>query len=100
MGDWLYPFYWVIDLVLDLFKWVVIAGVILSWLFAFEVVSIRNPLVRAVDDICQRITDPFYRRIRRFLPPIGGLDLSPLVLLVAVFFIQYYLALIFRSLPR
>ena len=98
MGEWLYPFYWVINLMLDLFKYVVITGVILSWLFAFEVISIRNPLVRAVDDICHRITDPFYRPLRRFLPPIGGLDLSPLVLLVAVFFVQYYLGLAFRSL--
>lgn len=98
MAQLIYPIYWMADVVLDLFKFVIFASVILSWLLAFEVVNIRNPLVRGVADICGRITDPFLKRLRRFIPSIGGLDLTPMVLLFIVFAAQYYLSLAYRSL--
>ncbi len=81
----------VTDVVLTLYIWVLIIGAVLSWLVAFDVVNTRNRFVQVVGDIAYRITEPLLRRIRRFVPPMGGLDLSPLVLILVIFFIQSFL---------
>ena len=75
--------------VLDLYKIVIIAGAILSWLIAFGVVNIRNDFVRAVWNLFLALTEPFLRPIRKFLPNTGGIDISPIILLLAIMFIQW-----------
>lgn len=74
--------------VLDLYTWVIILSVILSWLVAFNVVNTSNRFVYVVGDALYRMTEPALRPIRRFLPNLGGIDLSPLVLLLAVYLLR------------
>ncbi len=75
--------------ILDLYKIVIIAGAVLSWLIAFNVVNIRNDFVRAIWNLFIALTDPFLKPIRRFLPNTGGIDISPIILLLAIMFIQW-----------
>ena len=78
----------VIMLVLQLYVWLIIAAAVLSWLIAFNVVNTRNDVVRAVWDFLNRITEPVLRPIRNILPNLGGIDISPIILLLIIFFIQ------------
>lgn len=78
----------VVLIVLQIYTWVVIAAVVLSWLIAFNVVNTRNDIVAAIANIIYQLTEPLLAPIRRMLPNLNGLDLSPLVLLLAVFLVQ------------
>lgn len=78
----------VVLLVLDLYTWVIIASAVLSWLVAFNVVNIRNDVVRAIWNMIHQLTEPLLQPIRRRLPDMGGLDISPIVLLLGVFLLQ------------
>jgi len=73
---------------LDFYKWVVIVNVILSWLVAFNVINTSNQLVYTIMDMTYRLTEPVYRRIRAFMPNLGGVDLSPVVVIFAIIFLQ------------
>jgi YggT family protein len=77
-----------INYLIDLYKYIVIAAVILSWLMAFGVVNPYNRFVRSLAEALAAVTEPLLRPIRRALPDMGGLDLSPLVLLLGLIFIQ------------
>ena len=77
-----------IDYVIGLYEIVVIAAVILSWLISFNVINPYNPFVRSLWQAMMAITEPLLRPIRRMLPDLGGLDISPIVLLLALFFIR------------
>ncbi|GGE08483.1 membrane protein [Aureimonas endophytica] len=83
----------VVLLVLDIVWWLVILSAILSWLYAFNVVNSRNQFVDAIGNFLYRATEPLYRPIRRFLPDLGGIDLSPLVVLLLIFFLQQVIAI-------
>ena len=78
----------VILLALQLYVWIVIASAIFSWLVAFNVVNTRNQFVGTIGEMLWRITEPALRPIRRFMPNLGGLDLSPIILLLLIFLIQ------------
>ncbi len=81
----------ILDIVLvvqNLYTWVVIIGAILSWLIAFGVVNMRNDLVRAAWNLFLALTEPFLRPIRNFLPSTGGIDLSPIVLLLGIMLLE------------
>lgn len=78
----------VIMLALQLYTWLIIAAAILSWLIAFNVVNTRNDVVRAVWDFLYRVTEPALRPIRRMLPNLGGVDISPIILLLLIFFLE------------
>jgi YggT family protein len=80
-----------IEVVLNLYWWVVVIAVIVSWLIAFNVINTYNNFVRSLLRFLAALTEPMFRPIRRVLPPMGGLDLSPLVVLVAIWFIEYSL---------
>lgn len=82
------PFLAVLDIVLDLYVWALILSVVMSWLVAFNVVNTRNRFVYLVGDFLFRITEPALRRIRKVLPAIGGIDLSPMVLILAIMFLR------------
>jgi YggT family protein len=78
----------VLFLVLDLYKYVIIATAVMSWLIAFNVVNIRNDVVRNVWNTLLALTEPFLQRIRRFVPFMGGLDLSPIILFFIILLIE------------
>ena len=78
----------IVLVVLNLYTWVVILGAILSWLIAFGVVNMRNDLVRSAWNLFLALTEPLLRPIRNVLPYTGGLDLSPIVLLLGVMLVQ------------
>lgn len=86
------PVVWLIFTVIDLYMWVVIASVILSWLTAFNVVNTHNRVVYMIGDVVYRLTEPALRPIRRILPDLGGIDLSPVVLLLGLVFFKKLLA--------
>jgi YggT family protein len=78
----------VIDIALSLYMWIVIIMAIFSWLVAFNVVNTRNHAVAMIGDFLYRITDPALRPIRNFLPNLGGIDVSPVVLFLIIIFVQ------------
>jgi len=80
-------FYLVLQ-ILKLYSYVVIANVIISWLIAFNVLNTQNRFVYSILEMTYRLTDPALNRIRRFLPNLGSLDISPVVLLVLIWFIE------------
>ena len=80
-----------IMLLLNLYWWVVIIAVIVSWLIAFNVINTYNNFVRSLLRALGALTEPVFRQVRKIVPPIGGLDLSPMVVLVVIWFIQYCL---------
>jgi len=83
----------VIDIALQLYVWLLIAAAILSWLVAFNVVNTRNQFVAMIGDFLYRITEPVLRPIRHMLPAMGGIDISPIILILIIIFIRYCIAL-------
>ncbi len=77
-----------IDKVIDIYTWIVIASAIMSWLVAFGVVNTRHQFVRWGVDFLYRITEPALRPIRRIMPNLGGVDISPVILLLGLFFVR------------
>ena len=77
-----------IDKVIDIYTWIVIAGAIMSWLVAFGVVNVSNKFIRMVVDVLYRLTEPVLRPIRSILPNLGGVDISPVILLLGLFFVR------------
>lgn len=84
----MYAVFATIDLILSLATWVVIASAILSWLLAFGVINRYNPVVTMIWQVVNGLTEPMLAPIRRILPVFNGVDLSPLVLLIAIFFLR------------
>jgi YggT family protein len=83
----------VIDIALQLYVWLLIAAAVLSWLVAFNVVNTRNQFVAMIGDFLYRITEPVLRPIRNMLPAMGGIDISPIILILIIIFIRYCIAL-------
>ena len=86
-----------LSMVLTLVWWVFLIMIIMSWLISFNVINTRNDFVAAVWRILNAITEPILRPIRRIIPPMGGLDLSPIVVFILIFFLQMFIA---NDLPR
>jgi YggT family protein len=78
-------------LILDVVWFIMIAHIIMSWLINFQVLNLRQPLVVTIWDGLNRLLEPLYGPIRRVLPPMGGLDLAPLVALIAVYALRIIL---------
>jgi YggT family protein len=83
----------VIDLAILLYIYLIVAGAIMSWLIAFNVVNVRNQFVGMVADFLYRITEPALRPIRNLLPNFGGIDISPVILIFILIFFRYVIAL-------
>ncbi len=77
-----------VDTVITFYIWLLIAQAVLSWLIAFNVINTHNQFVARVNEFLWRITEPALRPIRRFVPLIGGVDVSPIVLILALYFIR------------
>ncbi|SIR02770.1 MULTISPECIES: YggT family protein [unclassified Bosea (in: a-proteobacteria)] len=78
----------VVLLALQIYVWILIASAILSWLIAFNVINTRNQFVATVWDMVYRLTEPALRPIRNRLPNLGGIDISPIILLLLIYFLQ------------
>ena len=88
--------------ILKLYSYVVIANVITSWLIAFNILNTQNRFVYSILEMTYRLTEPILNRIRRFLPNLGSLDISPIILLLLIWFIEmcmklYVAPLIFKN---
>ena len=81
---------WIFNTVIGLYIFVIIAAVVASWLIAFNVVNTHNDAVRVVLRILNALTEPLFRQVRRVVPPIGGLDLSPLIVWIALVALQHF----------
>ena len=83
--------------ILDIYKWVLIAAAVVSWLIAFDVLNTRSRAVYMIADFLNRVTEPVLRPIRRILPNLGGVDISPVILLLGLFFLR---SLLWEYWPR
>jgi len=86
-----------ISMLLTLVWWVFLVMIIMSWLISFNVINTRNQFVAGLWRVLNQVTEPILRPIRRVIPPMGGLDLSPIVVFVIIFFLQSFIA---NDLPR
>ena len=82
------PFLWLIHTVITLYIWVLIAAAIMSWLVAFNVVNPQNQVVRSIGEVLYRLTEPALRPVRNLLPNLGGIDISPVILVLLLLFIR------------
>ncbi len=80
--------YFLIDAILDLYSWVVIIAVIFSWLIGLGIVNRSNQLVAIVHEAVWKLTSPLFNYVRRYLPNLGGIDISPIIVLLAIFFLR------------
>lgn len=82
----------IVYLILDVVWFIVIVHIVLSWLINFQVLNLRQPLVAQIWDGLNRLLEPVYSRIRAFLPNMGGIDLAPLILLLALYAVRIVIA--------
>jgi len=92
------PFLWLILTVINIYFWIILAMVIMSWLVAFGIVNRSNPYVRQIGYALERLTEPLLKPIRRFLPDLGGIDISPIILLIGMQFFGMLVTRIFVNL--
>ncbi|MBL4748159.1 MAG: YggT family protein [Magnetovibrio sp.] len=78
----------VLIVALNFYQYIILVNVALSWLVAFNVINTSNQFVRIIMDFTYRMTEPLYSRIRNILPNLGGIDLSPIIVLLGVYFVQ------------
>ena len=76
---------------LNIYMWIVILAAVFSWLYAFNVINSRNQFVASIGNALYQLTEPVFARIRRFLPDLGGVDISPIVVLLIIFFLRSFL---------
>ena len=80
-----------VDFALDIYTWILIGSAVFSWLYAFNVVNSRNQFVASLGSFLFKVTEPVLRPIRRFMPDLGGVDISPIFALVIIYFIRQLL---------
>jgi len=85
------PFLWLIDTIITIYIWLLIGSAVLSWLIAFNVVNSRNPIVTSIGEFLYRVTEPLLRPIRNMLPNLGGIDVSPVILILALLFLERFI---------
>jgi YggT family protein len=82
------PFLWLVDTLITLYIWILIAAAVLSWLIAFNVVNTRNPILSNIGEFLYRVTEPALRPIRSIMPNLGGIDISPVILIIGLLFLK------------
>ena len=80
--------FYLINTVINLYMWAIIISVIMSWLVQFNIINSRSPIVYSIGNFLNRITEPLLGRIRSFMPDLGGVDLSPLIAILGLVFLQ------------
>lgn len=91
---------WLFDTVVSIYIWIVIANIVLSWLIQFGIVNARQPIVLQIGEFLYRATEPALGPIRRRLPNFGGIDLAPMVLIIALVFIRMLVTEMFLTVIR
>jgi YggT family protein len=86
------PFIWLVLELIELYTYVVVAAVIVSWLIAFGVLNTYNSFARSIVTFLDAATEPVFRQVRKVIPPIGGLDISPLIVLIGLQFLSYLIS--------
>src|SRR5487761_2786890 len=84
------PFLWLVDTIITIYIWLLIASAVLSWLIAFNVVNTRNSIVNSVGEFLYRVTEPLLRPIRNLMPNLGGIDVSPVILIIGLLFLERF----------
>jgi YggT family protein len=79
---------WLFDTLINLYIYILIASAILSWLIAFNVVNARSPIVDRIGEFLYKVTEPALRPIRKILPNLGGIDISPIILIIGLIFLR------------
>ncbi|MCA0433306.1 MAG: YggT family protein [Proteobacteria bacterium] len=79
---------WLINTLFSIYWWLILLTVIMSWLLAFNIVNVSNPYVRQFSYFLRRVTDPVLEPIRRLLPDLGGIDISPILVLIGLEFLR------------
>jgi YggT family protein len=85
------PILGLIDIILGLYVWVLLFSIILSWLIMFNVVNTSNRFIYVAGEFLYKVTEPALRPIRRFIPFIGGMDISPIFLLLVIWFVRDFI---------
>lgn len=85
--------------ILDVYFYIIIASVIISWLIAFEVLNVKNPQAQNLIKLLNKLTEPVYKPLRKFIPPIGGIDITPIIVIFAIFLLQNLIARMMYNLP-
>lgn len=85
----------ILFLLLDIYLWIVIAYVIVSWLLAFGVLDARNPRAHQIVELLQKLTDPVMKPIQKAIPPIAGIDLSPIIVIIGIQILKRIVAYVF-----
>lgn len=84
-----------LNFLLSLYVWIIVIQVVISWLIAFEVINTRNPSAANLVRLLERATEPVFKPLRKYVPPIGGIDLTPLIVIVGIWVLQHIVARIF-----
>ena len=84
-------------LVLKIYLWVIIIQVALSWLVVFNVVNLSNPQAQNFVKLLNKLTDPVFSKLRQFIPPIGGIDITPIIVIFAIYLLQSVVISVFMS---
>lgn len=84
-------------LFLDVYTWVIIISVIISWLIAFGVLNMNNPQSRNLVSLMNRLTDPVMRPVSRYIPPIGGIDITPIIVIFGIAILKTFIARLFYT---
>ncbi len=85
----------ILILALNIYSWIVIAEVVIHWLVAFDVFKLSNPQAANLVRLLKRATDPVYKHLRKYIPPIAGMDISPIILIFGIMILQQIIARLF-----
>ena len=77
-----------ISIAIDVYVWIIIAEVVLNWLLIFGVINVKNPQARSLMELIHKATEPVMSRVRKYIPPIGGFDLTPIVVIFGLSLIK------------
>ena len=87
----MYALFSTLDLALNVYGWILIVSAVFSWLYAFNVINQRNQVVNSIGNMLFQMTEPVLRPVRRFLPDLGGIDVSPIIVLLLIYFVRVLL---------
>jgi YggT family protein len=86
-------------LALQVYFWIIILSVILSWLIAFEVINVKNEKAQNLVRLLEKATDPVYRPLRKYIPSIGGIDITPIIVIFGIYLLQRAVYAVFMGAP-
>jgi YggT family protein len=92
------PIGYLIDFCLQTYLFIIVAQAAITWLVAFDVLKIKNPQAKNLVMVLERCTEPLYSRLRKFVPPLGGIDVTPIIIIFGIYILRSLVAKIFFSL--